>query len=192
MQNRQKYIYLVLSSSSSVPAKIIKFFTKNDLNHASISLDPSLKRMYSFGRVKLWNAFYGGFVVEDKDKGFYEKFNDTYINLFRFSVSKEIYEKTKEYLLTCEREKDTFKYNLVGVALSKFDIPLVRHKQYFCSEFVALVFKECGISNISRNVHTYHPHYFLELEDKELIYEGMLRDYSPDLLVSKKEYAYNN
>lgn len=189
MQNDKKYIYLILSSSSSLPAKIIKFFTKNQLNHSSISLDDSLHKMFSFGRLKMWNAFHGGFVVEDKDKGFYEKFTDTYIKLYRFPVSDEIYEKTKEYLLNCAEQKETFKYNLIGAVLSKFGIPLARDQQYFCSEFVAITFKECGIRPINRDVHTYHPYFFLELEDKELIYEGMLADYSNFEFMIKQEVA---
>lgn len=174
----QQYIYLILSSSSSVPAKLIKFFTKNPLNHSSVSLDDSLHKMYSFGRLKMWNAFYGGFVVEDKDKGFYEKFTDTYIELYRFPVDEETFEHTQIYLEKCAAEKETFKYNLLGTMLSKFKIPLVRDKQYFCSEFVAVVFQECNIRKLKYNPHIYHPYYFLELENKELVYEGMLREYS--------------
>lgn len=189
VKNEPKYIYLVLSSSSSFPAKIIKFFTKNQLNHSSISLDDSLHNMYSFGRIKMWNAFHGGFVLEDKDKGFYQKFTDTYIHLYRFPVNAEVFEKTKEYLSQCAKEKDTFKYNMLGAMLSKFDIPLARCKQYFCSEFVAITFKECGIRDIKRNVHTYHPYFFLELEDKELIYSGMLANYSNLEVESKQEIA---
>lgn len=178
----QNYIYLVLSSSSSIPAKIIKKVTHNKLNHSSISLDLSLKNMYSFGRLKMWNAFYAGFVIEDKDKGFYEKFTDTYINLYRFPVSQEIFNKTEGYLNKCVEEKDSFKYNFIGAILSKFGIPLKREKQYFCSEFVAIVFKECGIRKVKSNIHTYHPYNFLELDNKELIYDGMLKDYDENCI----------
>jgi len=182
-----KYIYLVLSSSSSLPAKIIKSFTCNKLNHSSISLDDSLHRMFSFGRIKMWNAFHGGFVVEDKDKGFYQKFTDTYIQLYRFEVSNDVYERTEKYLLQCERDKETFKYNFLGAILSGFDIPLARDKRYFCSEFVAATFNDCEIREIKSNIHTYHPYNFLDLEDKELIYEGMLSDYSNLNIIEKED-----
>ncbi len=184
----QDYIYLVLSSSSSFPAKVIKFFSKNNLNHSSISLDSSLTEMYSFGRLILWNPFYGGFVREDKDKGFYVKFTDTYINMYRFPVSKETFDQTKEYLLNAYENKKIFKYNFIGVVLGAFNIPIRRENQYFCSEFVAKVFKDCSIREISRDVHTYRPYYFEELLDKELIYDGMLSDYDSQMVsVEEKE-----
>lgn len=181
----QNYIYLVLSSSSSLPAKLIKLFSRNKLNHSSISLDDSLEEMYSFGRLILWNPFYGGFVREHKDKGFYQKFTDTYIKLYRFPVSQDTFEKTKEYLLAAYKEKETFKYNFSGVILTAFNIPHPREKQYFCSEFVATVFKDCLIRDMTRDVHTYRPYYFEELPDKELIYDGMLKDYSHEKVIIK-------
>lgn len=187
--SEQKYIYLILSSSSSIPAKIIKFFTHNKLNHSSISLDDSLTHMVSFGRLKMWNAFYAGMVVEHKDKGFYKKFKDTYIELYRFPVDDEIFEATEEYLDTCIKEKDTYKYNFLGAILSKFHIPLAREKQYFCSEFVAVVFRDCKIRPIARNVHTYHPYYFLELPNKELLYQGLLAEYTLSHTDSEKQLA---
>ncbi|MEG0693027.1 MAG: hypothetical protein RR444_08085 [Oscillospiraceae bacterium] len=179
----QNYIYVVLSSSSSLPAKAIKFFSKNNLNHSSITLDYTLHEMYSFGRLILWNPFYGGFVREHKDKGFYMKFTDTYIKMYRFPVCAEVYQKTKEYLANAYENKDQYKYNLIGVLLGVFKVPIVRENQYFCSEFVAKVFDDCSIRDITRDIHTYRPYYFEELPDKELIYEGMLKDYSPDKLL---------
>lgn len=125
----------------------------------------------------MWNAFHAGFVVEDKDKGFYQKFTDTYIKLYAFPVSDEVYLKTKNYLEICEKEKDLLKYNMLGTVLSKFKIPLAREKQYFCSEFVAIVFKECGIREMKGDVHIYHPYNFLDLPNKVLLYDGMLSDY---------------
>lgn len=178
----QNYIYLVLSSSSSFPAKMIKLFTHNNLNHSSISLDKSLHEMYSFGRLILWNPFYGGFVREDKDKGFYTKFTDTYINVYRFPVSEVVFLETEKYLQKAFEEKSKFRYNFLGVILGVFKIPIARKNQYFCSEFVAKVFKDCKIRDIERDIHTYRPYYFKELEDKELIYDGMLADYSESKL----------
>lgn len=182
MENKeQKYVYLVLSSSSSVPARLIKFFSRNKLNHSSITLDITLHKMYSFGRLKMYNAFYAGLVKENKDEGFYKKFKDTYINLYRLPVSREVFEKTDEYLLNAYENRKSFKYNFLGVMLVPFQRPVARKNQYFCSEFVATVVNECGIRPIKRNVHTYRPHYFEELTDMELIYDGMLADYTADV-----------
>lgn len=178
----QKDLYIVLSSSSSVPAKLIKAFTKNNLNHSSITLDTSLHAMYSFGRLKMYNAFYGGFVREDKDKGFYQKFTDTYIKLYRLKVPEGTFEEVKSYLENAYINKKSFKYNFLGVVLAPFKIPIARENQYFCSEFVAMVIKRFKVREINRNIHLYRPYYFEELSDIELLYEGMLKDYSHEAL----------
>ena len=182
----QDYVYVVLSSSSSLPAKVIKFFSNNNLNHSSIAIDSSLHEMYSFGRRVLWNPFYGGFVREDKDKGFYLKFTDTYIKLYRFPVSSKTLANTKHYLEHAYAHKDQFRYNFFGVCIGVLNIPIARDKQYFCSEFVAKVFVDCHIRKIDRNIHTYRPYYFEELSNKELVYEGMLANYPPQTSTSKK------
>ena len=175
----QKYIYLVLSRSSSLPAKIIRFFTRDEVNHSSISLDDSLTAMYSFGRRKINTPFWGGMVLENKDRGFYAKFTDTYIKLYRFPVSEEVFERTRDLLESNMARKDEFEYNLAGCITAKFGIPLARKDHYFCSEYVADVFQTCGIREIKRNIHTYRPIYFEELPDKELSYTGLLREYVP-------------
>jgi len=173
----QKYVYLILSSSNSLAGKMIRLLGHHKINHSSISLDNSLHKMYSFGRVKMWNVLSGGFVIEDRDKGFYEKFADTYIQLYRLPVDEQTYDKTKAYLENFASRRKEFKYNFAGIFLYKFGIPLYRKNKFFCSEFVASVIVKCGIREIKRNIHTYHPNYFLELDDKELIYDGMMNNY---------------
>lgn len=177
-----KYIYLVLSSSSTVLAKLIRFSTKSDLNHASLSLDESLNNMYSFGRLTVWNPFHAGFVVEDKDTGFYSRFSDTHIQVYRLAVSEDVYESTKECLSYYQSESQRLGFNFVGLTLTKFSIPFPRKNKYFCSEFVALVIKDCSVRSIDRDPHTYRPYYFLELDDMELVYSGLICDYDASKL----------
>ena len=43
-------IYLVMSQTGTILSKAIKGVTCDQYNHISISLDPSLECMYSFGR----------------------------------------------------------------------------------------------------------------------------------------------
>lgn len=175
----QDYVYLILSSSSSLPAKLIKRFTGDRINHSSLAVEPSLHCMYSFGRRYLYNAFYGGFVQEDRDRGFYARFSDTYAEVYRLPVSREVYLRTKNYLEDCYAAKDQFRYNVLGMIATRLGFSIARKNTYFCSEFVAEAIQLCGIRPIARDIHTYRPSYFYELEDKELIYAGLLREYQP-------------
>lgn len=175
--NLKKYIYLILSSSSSLPAKIIKFATRKELNHASLSLDDSLKKMYSFGRLKMNQPFNAGFVVEDKDQGFYKKFTDTKIWLYRLSVDEDTFKQVSDYLNQCAYGKEFLKYNFAGAILSKINVPVPRVNRYFCSEFAAMVFDECKVRKLNKQPNIFHPYDFLELDDMELLYTGLLREY---------------
>lgn len=176
----QHYIYLILSSSSSLPAKVIKRVSKNILNHSSISVDDSLKSMYSFGRTNCYNLFTAGFVKECQNQGFYKRFKDTYIKVYRLPVDEEVFCLTKDYLENWYENRDYYSYSYLGLLMAGVNRPLQRDNRYYCSEFVAKVFTDCNIRAINRNIHTYRPHYFEELEDKVLIYEGLFIDYDRD------------
>lgn len=45
-------IYIVLTGTGTAFSGIIKWFTKAELNHASIAFDSELREVYSFGRKK--------------------------------------------------------------------------------------------------------------------------------------------
>lgn len=173
----QHYVYLILSSSSSLPAKVIKRVSGNILNHSSISVDDSLKSMYSFGRTNCYNLFTAGFVKECQNQGFYKRFKDTYIKVYRLPVDECIFYQTKDYLENWYKNRDNYSYSYLGLLLASVNRPLERENRYYCSEFVAKVFTDCNIRELNRNIHTYRPHYFEELEDKDLIYEGLFVDY---------------
>ena len=64
-----KEVYLVLTHTGTTLSNIVKFYTKKDYTHVSISLDSELKRLYSFGRLNPNNPFKAGFVREDLETG---------------------------------------------------------------------------------------------------------------------------
>lgn len=189
----QQYIYLVLSSSSSLPAKVIKRVCKNQLNHSSISIDDSLDAMYSFGRVNPYNLFSAKFVKESKNKGFYKRFKDTYIKVYRLPVTDEVFENTKNYLADWYENRDEYSYSYLGLLLASVNYPLEREHRYYCSEFVAKVFEDCSIRDLNnRDIHTYRPYYFEELDDIELIYEGLFAEYDNYNLESPSNLIFQN
>lgn len=46
----KKDVYIVLTGTGTAFSGFIKWFTKADLNHASIAFDSELREVYSFGR----------------------------------------------------------------------------------------------------------------------------------------------
>ena len=49
-QKDQRYIYVLLSRTHTMPARLIRLFTGEPYSHTSIALDIELKSLYSFAR----------------------------------------------------------------------------------------------------------------------------------------------
>ena len=90
-----KKIYIVLTYTGTWLAKIVKFYTKKEYSHVSISLDENLDEMYSFGRLNPYIPFIGGFVQESPKYGTFKRFSKTKSVIYSLDVSDDTYEKNK-------------------------------------------------------------------------------------------------
>ena len=54
----QRKIYLLLTDTGTMFTRMIKLFTQEPLNHASLAFDDNLVEVYSFGRKKYEKPFY--------------------------------------------------------------------------------------------------------------------------------------
>ena len=70
---QKRYVYIVISQTGTILSRIIKFLTRKEYNHASISLKDDLSVMYSFGRKNPYNPFLGRFVEESPDFGTFKR-----------------------------------------------------------------------------------------------------------------------
>ena len=77
MNGNNKQIFIVISQTGTVLSRILKRVTGAEYNHASLSLSPDLKKMYSFGRRHPYNPFWGGFVIESPHAGTFRRFSNT-------------------------------------------------------------------------------------------------------------------
>ena len=98
-------IYIVLTHTGTTLSKIVKWYTKKDFSHVSISLDKELNEMYSFGRLNPYNPFLGGFVHEYTDKGIFKRFKNTNAAIYSLEVTQEQYEHIKNAINKIEQEK---------------------------------------------------------------------------------------
>ena len=55
-----KKIYIVLTYTGTILSRLVKYYTKKEYSHVSISLDENLEEMYSFGRLNAYIPFIGG------------------------------------------------------------------------------------------------------------------------------------
>ncbi|URT68800.1 hypothetical protein [Cytobacillus firmus] len=167
-------IYILLTDTGTLFTRLIKIYTKKPYNHASISIDPELKEVYSFGRKTAKNPFIGGFVKENFRGEFFSNSRCTVISC---SVTDAQQNKLKAFINKIESEKDDYGYNLLGLFAIIFNKQLSRNNAFFCSQFVATVLQRSEIVHFTKPPSLVIPHEFLEMEDFHIVFQGNLKEY---------------
>lgn len=171
-----KKIYIVITYTGTNLSKIIKYYTHSEFSHVSISLDENLERMYSFGRLNPYNPIIGGFVHEGINKGTFKIFYKTTAKIYSMLITDEQYKAIEETIKTIEKNKDNYKFNVVGLFAVAFNKKIQPQKSFYCAEFVKYVLDSSGIeTNLPKIIK---PDDFKHIEGKVLVYEGVLRKYN--------------
>lgn len=170
-----KKVYLVLTFTGTILSKIIKYYTKEEYAHVSISLDEDLNEMYSFGRLFPYIAFIGGFVHEKVDEGTFKRFKNTQAKICTIEVTDEQYEKLRELIYRFKVNKGLYRFNTIGLAAVVLKKKIKRDNYFYCAEFVKYALEETGITKGLPEI--IRPQNFGEIENIEICYKGSLREY---------------
>lgn len=170
-----KRIYIVLTNTGTILSKIIKFYTKDEFTHVSISLDEDLQEMYSFGRLNPYNPFIGGFIHEYINRGTFKRFHKTISKIYMLEIEDKQYQNIKNIILEFSRNKYIFKFNTIGLFAIAFKKKIKKDNAFYCAEFVKYVLDE---SNIKINLpELVRPESFKNVNECFEIYNGLLKDY---------------
>ena len=88
-------IYIVLTYTGTLLARLVKAYTKKEYSHVSLSLDEDLSHMYSFGRLNPYNPFIGGFLQQSPLFGKFKRFHKTQSIIYSIVVEDDQYEHVK-------------------------------------------------------------------------------------------------
>lgn len=171
-----KKIYLVLTYTGTILSRIIKVYTGKTYAHVSISLDENLEEMYSFGRLNPYIAFIGGFVHENKRWGTFKRFKNTKAIVCSIDVTDEQYAKLQDIIIFFKENRKKYKFNIIGLAMVLFNIKYKPKNSFYCAEFVKYALEKAHVSNNLPEI--IKPLDFLNINNIQIIYEGMLRDYN--------------
>lgn len=177
-------IYIVLTHTGTILSKIVKWYTKKDFSHVSISLDSELNEMYSFGRLNPYNPFLGGFVHEYTDKGTFKRFKNTVAAIYSLEVTQEQYERIKNIINKIEQEKEKYKFNILGLFAVSIHKKIKKENSFYCAEFVEYLIEKTGMKIDLPEIIT--PEDFKKLENLELVYTGLLRKYKVNNKIFEK------
>ncbi len=172
-----KKIYIVISQTGTMLSRLVRLYTGDTYNHASIAFDKELKQLYSFGRLNPYNPFIGGFVKESPTSGTFKRFYNTDAAVIELDIDAEKYDELKAGIEEMYGHKEDYHYNYKGLFLAMFGKP--RHKVgcYYCSEFVREFCLNYGIKLLKSDTDVVKPMDFMEIQGGKLIYEGKLRAY---------------
>lgn len=172
----------MLTDTNTAFSKVIKLYTKATYNHASIALESSLLKPYSFGRKYAHNPFWGGFVEEDLSRHYFSR---AQCAIYECEVSEQQYKNLEDLLSFYDQTKDIYRYNLIGLVTLALNIDFDRSDTFFCSQFVASVLSESGIHMFEKEPHFITPEDLSQLSIFEQLYSGSLMDYL--LMVSEEQ-----
>ncbi|ASK61515.1 hypothetical protein CFK37_04670 [Virgibacillus phasianinus] len=167
-------VYLLLTDTGTLFTKVIKYYTKKPYNHASISFDPNLVNVYSFGRKNAKNPFVGGFVKENIQTGL---FKQARCAIYGCNVTAAQVRKINCYIKKIEAQKHLYRYNLLGLFAVILNKPLERENTYFCSQFVATALAESEIIDFTKPLSLITPHDLQKTANFQLVYSGSLKDF---------------
>lgn len=177
------YVYIILSYTGSLPSKIIKKASRVEYSHVSLSLDDELTNMYSFGRKFLYFPWYGGFIQESVHDGLFKRMSMSRIAVYKIPINNNQKNKIEESINIFNDNKDNLYYDYIGLLGMTLGKDMFRDNGFVCSTFVGDVLSQSSYS-LPKPTWLLRPIDFSELNDSELVYEGLALNYS-------KEAAYN-
>lgn len=171
---KERKIYFLFTDTGTTLAKLINFFTKEELNHVSISFSEDFQKVYSFGRKCPKNPFIGGFVYEDVDSNMMA---NAECAVFVQSISETDYKRMKAKLREIEARQHEYRYNFIGLFGVLFGIKIKRRSAFFCSQFVATIIQESEQFTFEKPACFITPADIRNHPGNELIYRGKLKYY---------------
>jgi len=171
-----KKVYIVLSYTGTILSRIVKIYTKKEYSHVSISLDENLDEMYSFGRIYAYNPFLGGFVKESIEYGTFRRFRKRIkTKIYSLEVDDKQYEQIKKIINNINNEKDSYRFNVLGLISIIFNYKFKRHRCFYCAEFVKYVFDN---TNLEVDLpELIKPDDFSKIKGIKTVYSGLLEEY---------------
>ena len=128
-------VYVFLVNSGSAMAKLIGAATGDEYTHASISFDPTMRVMYSFG-MKQENGKGFGFAVESINNSWYRG-KDMLYSIYCVFVNQSQLKKMKDRVQYFVKYGTNFLFDFPGLFLNAMNISANPQHRWFCSRFVA-------------------------------------------------------
>ena len=173
---KETAIYILLTKPSTYISKAINLKTKDKYTHASMAFSEDLKTVYSFARKWTSIPLPAGFQLEDLEKSFKNKKDTVTCALYELKVSDKIHEQARQRVEQMIVEAPIYRFNLIGLFLCGFGIPVKRKTSYFCSQFISEILSFSKALDLPKDPSLMRPNDYTEIPELKCIYEGKLSD----------------
>ncbi|MCA5894052.1 hypothetical protein LEP48_11935 [Isoptericola sp. NEAU-Y5] len=170
-------VYVVLSRSRTVLSRTIRLATRDEYTHASLSLDPGLDLMFSFGRRRASNPFVGCFKRERLDEGMYRDMPVLPGAVLAIPVSPAQHEAISTRVAEFVLDGHTYTYNAPGLVTGLFGRGSEDDTRFFCSEFVYHVLRDAGVCDLGVPRWKVRPQTLLSVPGR-VVFRGNLKRYA--------------
>lgn len=170
-KRESKALYILLTDTKTRFSKLSKFLTRQPYNHVSVAFDEGLEWVYTYSLFNL-NGLRGGLERETK-----EDLKGAHYALYRINVTEEVYRRVQERVLWMEANRDSTKYNHLGLINAIFQRDLIGNEDEMsgiCSEFVHKLFDSAGVKLLNTKTHAVRPYDLIQSELLEFVAEGEL------------------
>ena len=171
-----KYIYILLSRSTTFASRCIHLATKKEYTHCSVSVDPMLEEMYAFCRIYPRLPIPGGLARDSIQLGFYKIHSQIPCAYYRLEVTETQYEMVKEALNRLWAIKDRFSYDLLGACLFLTKKERKCYNRRYCSWFLSEFLGTLGIAKFEKPYSLIEPIEMKNIEGIELLFEGSVEN----------------
>lgn len=169
-----KHVYILLTDTGTWLSRLIKWYTKEPLNHASLAFDPGLREVYSFGRKDQRNPIIGGFVKEDVHGPL---MSGSRCAVYRCSVDAETYMRLRNEVKRIEERHEEYAFNFLGIIAVGLGRGFSRRRAFFCSEFVSTVCRRAGLHLTDKSDSLVRPADLAASDKLTLVFQGEMTFY---------------
>ena len=170
-------VYGVLTDTGKPIAKVIKKVTGEPYGHASLSLDTSLQKMFSF------NMTGKGFDTESIFTDYYGSHQDIVrYSIYCYMASPEEFNIVKQAIEAVRSNAEKFHYDLTGLVTFYSKHKKLKDDAMICSEFVASMLQAMNPKLVPKARNQYTPYGLSKLKNMIFIQRGTLKNFSPTKL----------
>lgn len=166
-------IWVCLWDTKTLGSKVIKSFTHDPYNHASIAISPYLRPMFSFNMEK------HGFNLEDIDHGWYgDHANEIRYSIYVYMADAQEYLAANNAITNFYDNVEKFKYHMMGLVEFFSKNKHMADNARICSEFCAEILQACDPKIAPKRRDAYAPYDLSKLKRLVHCQRGLLKNFN--------------